>query len=68
MAACYNVAYSDCIDMDHPAIKQVARLGAKFDELIPLLPSFFGVYKIPDRNEKKLIIAEGFHEAVKKNG
>lgn len=68
LAACYNVPYSECLDMDHPAIKQVAKMGAKFDEMIPLLPNLFGRYELPTRQEKKFIVMEGLHEAVKKDG
>lgn len=68
LAACYSVPYSECIDTDNPAIRLVASKGAKFDELVPLLPNMFGVYRLPSREERKIIVVEGLHEAVKKSG
>lgn len=66
IAACYCVPYSECIDMEHPAIKKAATYGAKFDGLIHLLPQMSGIYRLPNRNENKIIVREGLGEQVKK--
>ncbi len=67
LAACYGVPYSECLDMDNDAIKRVARMGAKFDQLLHLVPNALGIYRLPNAGENKIILSEGLHEMVKKD-
>jgi hypothetical protein len=72
LAHCYRVPYSECLDTDIPAIKKVIDWGKVRNSppvhLIHLIPNELGVYKIPKGIHNRIIVAEGFHEAVNKNG
>lgn len=68
LAFYFRVPFSECVNMDDTFIKKVAAAGAKFDQLVPLLPSLSGKYVIPKRAESKLILAAGLQHEVNKNG
>ena len=65
LAHCYRVPYSQCLDTSNAAIKKVMMSGAKFDNLIPLIPKLDGIYRIPGPEEKRIILVKDLHEQVK---
>lgn len=72
LAHCYRIPYSDCLDMDVDAVRKVVdfgkRVGAPPIHLLRLIPMDDGVYRLPSNALNRIIVAEGFHESVNKNG
>lgn len=66
LALCYRVPYSECQDTSLDPIRKVMRLGAKFDQLIALVPREDGNYRLPTKGENKIIVAHGIMDMVKK--
>jgi hypothetical protein len=68
LAACYRVPYSECLDTDIAAIKKVMSMGKAPIYLLNLVPQESGHYKVPNANENRIILAEGLHQSVRKDG
>lgn len=68
LAHCYRVPYSECLDTSIPAVKKVISSGKGIIHLLNLIPNYTGIYELPDNKVNKIILSEGLHEAVNKNG
>lgn len=72
LAACFRIPYSECLDTSNSAIAKVINAGrdkgAPPIHLIHLIPNKTGYYKLPNSRQNKIIVVEGLHQAVEKNG